>query len=80
MLRPLTIFINFLALAGAVWLGVYLVTRSPRSLIAWLTSLTLWSLAGLFLNVLLAVYPPNHSRFHLFLAAPAAPLLASQRD
>ncbi len=58
MLRLLTIAINFLALAGAVWLGVYLVTRSPSSLIAWLTGLTLWSLAGLFLNVLLAVYPP----------------------
>ncbi len=58
MLRLLTIIINFLALAGAVWLGVYLVTRSPRSLVAWLTGLTLWSLAGLFLNVLLAVYPP----------------------
>jgi hypothetical protein len=58
VLRLLTIVINFLTLAGAVWLGVYLVTRSPRSLIAWLTGLTLWSLAGLFLNVLLAVYPP----------------------
>ena len=30
----------------------------PRYLIAWLTTLTLWSMSGLFLNVLLAINPP----------------------
>lgn len=42
----------------AIWLGVYIVTRSPRSKIAWLTGLGLWSIAGLFLNVLFALNPP----------------------
>ena len=58
MLHPLTILINFVALIAAVWLGIYVITRSPRSLIAWLTGLTLWSVAGLFLNLLLAINPP----------------------
>jgi len=42
----------------AIWLGLYLVTRNPRYLIAWLTALTMWSMSGLFLNVLLAINPP----------------------
>jgi hypothetical protein len=58
MLRTATIFTNFLALAAAVWLGIYIVTRSPRRLISWLTGLSLWTLAGLFINVLLALDPP----------------------
>ncbi len=58
MLYSLTIIFNFVFLVVAVWLGVYLVTRSPHSLVAWLTGLTLWSIAGLFLNFLLALTPP----------------------
>ena len=54
----LTYAINFLGLVLALWLGLYLVTRNPRYLIAWLTALTLWSMSGLFLNVLLAINPP----------------------
>ncbi len=61
MLRSFTIAVNFLALAGAVWLGIYIVTRNSRSLIAWLTGLTLWALGGLFLNSLLALNPPPAS-------------------
>ena len=57
MLYSLTVIINFVFLVVAVWLGVYVVTRSPRSLVAWLTGLTLWSIAGLFLNLLLALTP-----------------------
>lgn len=53
-----TFAINFLGLVLALWLGLYLVTRNTRYLIAWLTALTLWSLSGLFLNVLLAINPP----------------------
>ena len=45
-------------MALALWLGLYIVTRSPRSRIAWLTGLTLWSIATLFKNVLLALNPP----------------------
>jgi hypothetical protein len=58
MLLPITLITNFLALAAALWLGLYVVTRSPRRLISWLTGLTLWSLSGQFLNGLLALAPP----------------------
>lgn len=58
MLFSISAVVNFVFLFAAVWLGVYLVTRSPRSVIAWLTGLTLWSFSGLFLNTLLALYPP----------------------
>ncbi len=58
MLYYITNIINAIGLALSVWLGIYLVTHSPRSKIAWLTSLTLWSVAGLYLNILLALNPP----------------------
>jgi len=57
-LYQITFTVNFLALFIALWLGLYLVSRSPRSATAWLTALTLWSLGGLFVNVLLALAPP----------------------
>lgn len=59
MLYWVTVTVNFIALAATVWLGVYLVTRSPRSQIAWLTGLTLWSIASFYLNFLLALNPPS---------------------
>lgn len=58
MLFTFTVVANFIALAVAVWLGIYIITRSPRSGIAWLAGLALWSLAGFFFNVLLALNPP----------------------
>lgn len=58
MLYTFTVVMNIIALAVAVWLGIYIVTRSPRSQIAWLAGLALWSIAGYFLNVLLALNPP----------------------
>ena len=58
MLFAITVIVNFVFLIAAVWLGVYVVTRSPRSPVAWLTGLTLWSMAGLFMNILLALTPP----------------------
>jgi hypothetical protein len=58
MLYTFTVVVNLIALAVAVWLGIYIVTRSPRSQIAWLAGLALWSIAGFFLNVLLALNPP----------------------
>ncbi len=53
-----TFAINLLGLVIALWLGLYLVTRNPRYLPAWLTALTAWSLSTLFINVLLAINPP----------------------
>jgi hypothetical protein len=57
-LYHVTFAINFVALIAALWLGLYLITRSPRAPTAWLTAFTLWSLGGLFLNILLALNPP----------------------
>ncbi len=57
-LYEITYAINFIALMAAFWLGSYLVTRNPRTPTAWLTAFTLWSLGGLFLNILLALNPP----------------------
>lgn len=51
-LFTLTSIINFVCLALSLWLGFYIVTRSPRSRVSWLASATLWSLAGSFLNTL----------------------------
>jgi len=51
-LFTLTSIINFICLALSLWLGFYIVTRSPRSRISWLASATLWSLSGSFLNTL----------------------------
>jgi hypothetical protein len=64
-LYQITFVVNFLALTIALWLGMYLVTRSPRAPTAWLTALTLWSLGGVFLNVLLALNPPPIEPYRL---------------
>ena len=57
-LYDFTYSFNFLALVFSFWLGAYLITRNPRTPTAWLTAFTVWSLGGLFLNVLLALNPP----------------------
>lgn len=57
-LYNITFAVNFVALITAFWLGLYLITRSPRAPTAWLTAFALWSLGGLFLNILLALNPP----------------------
>ena len=51
-LFTLTSLINFICLALSLWLGFYIVTRSPHSRVSWLASATLWSLSGSFLNTL----------------------------
>lgn len=51
-LFTLTSIVNFICLALSLWLGFYIVTRSPRSRVSWLASGSLWSLAGSFLNSL----------------------------
>jgi hypothetical protein len=43
---------NSACLTLSLWLGFYIVTRSPRSRVSWLASATLWSLCGYFLNSL----------------------------
>ena len=63
VLQYFTYNINYLGLILALWLGLYLVSRNPRYPIAWLTALTLWSLAGMFLNVVLALNPPPQANY-----------------
>jgi hypothetical protein len=62
-LYQITFTVNFLSLMLALWLGLYLITRNPRAPTAWLTAFTLWSLGGLFINILLALSPPPVSDF-----------------
>jgi len=52
-LATATTAVNFLALAISLWLGFYLVTRSPRRRVSWLAALTLLSMTCLFFNNLL---------------------------
>jgi len=58
VLQPITELVNFIGLAVAIWLGLYVITRNPHSLIAWLTGVGLWLIGGTFLNILLALNPP----------------------
>jgi hypothetical protein len=53
-----TFTVNLLALVLAIWLGLYLISRNPKITVAWLITIMLWLLAGVFLNVLLAINPP----------------------
>ncbi len=57
-LTVLTSLVDFLALAISLWLGLYIVTRSPRGRVSWLAGLTLWSLGGYFLDSFLHINPP----------------------
>jgi GAF domain-containing protein len=59
-----TFAVNLIGLVLSLWLGIYLVSRSPKFSVAWLTALALWSLSGVFLNVLLALNPPPAMHFH----------------
>lgn len=57
----LTTTVNLTGLAFTLGLGLYLVTRSPRSRLAWLAALTLWSTAGFFLHNVLLLHLPGGS-------------------
>ena len=58
MLFFFTLLINYIALAIAIWLGVYLITHGSRRLLSILTALTLWAIGGVFLNIVLALSNP----------------------
>jgi hypothetical protein len=57
----LTSVINFTSMTIALWLGLYIITRSPRKKSSLLTSITLWSFAGSFLNTLVFIHAPPES-------------------
>ena len=50
--------LDLVALAASLWLGLYTVTRNPRSRVSWLAGLTLWSLSGYFYDSLMHLNPP----------------------
>lgn len=55
----LTTLINLLGLAICLCLGFYVVTRTLRSRVSWLTALTLWSLACFYLHNTMAIHVPG---------------------
>jgi hypothetical protein len=59
-----TSVVDLMALAASMWLGLYIVTRSPRSRVSWLAGLTLWSLSGYFLDSFLHLSPPRENVLH----------------
>ena len=58
VLTVLTSIVNYVALAITIWLAWYILTRSINQPISWLTSLTLFSISGIYINSLLAINPP----------------------
>jgi hypothetical protein len=59
-LAPITTLVNLVALAVSLGLGLYIVTRSPRSRVSWLAALTLWCLALFFFRNALAINAPGN--------------------
>lgn len=55
----LSTLVNLLGLASSLWLGFYVLTRSPRSHISRLAALTLWSLSTFFLHNALLINAPD---------------------
>jgi hypothetical protein len=56
-LARITSTASLLAMVVSLWLGCYLITRSPRSRLTWLAAFTLWALAGIFVDVLISTNP-----------------------
>jgi hypothetical protein len=54
-----TTFFDLVALAATLSLGLYIVTRSPRSRVSWLAALTLWCVALFFFHNALAINMPG---------------------
>jgi hypothetical protein len=54
--------IDFTLLATTVWLGLYILTRSPKRRISWLASGILWALSGSFLNSLVYLHAPPENK------------------
>ena len=69
----LTTLVNVGGLGVSLWLGLYLVTRPPRSRLSWLGALALWSLGSFYLNNALLIYVPGS---HVLPWLRAAELLA----
>lgn len=61
LLPPLSTLANLIGLALTLSLGLYLVTRTPRSRLAWLAALTLWAVTCFFTYNAMAISLPGGS-------------------
>ena len=61
LLPAVTTLFDLVALAVSLSLGLYIVTRSPRSRVSWLAALTLWCLALFFFHNAVAINMPGNS-------------------
>jgi hypothetical protein len=59
VLATITTLTNLLALAISLWLGFYIVTRSPWNPTSWLAALTLWALTSFFAHNTLMINVPG---------------------
>lgn len=57
-LFTLTSIVDFVLLMTSVWLGLYILTRSPKRRTSWLASGVLWVLGGSFLSTLVYIHVP----------------------
>lgn len=58
-LSAITTNVNLVALAASLWLGLYAITRSRKSLTAWLAAAILWVLAAYFFQGALILNVPD---------------------
>lgn len=74
-LSAVTTNVNLVALAVSLWLGLYAITRSRKSLTAWLAAATVWMLSAFFFQNALALnVPDTHVDWMRFLVILAVPL------
>ena len=59
VLLLVTSLVNLAGLAVSLCLGLYIVTRTPRSRLSWLAAFTLWILSGYFLHNALVIGWPG---------------------
>ncbi len=58
ILPTIITILDFFLLTSSLWLGFFIVTRSPRSRISWLAAASIWALSGAFLNSLIELHSP----------------------
>lgn len=56
MIHTVALVTNFVGLIFSVWLGIYIITHSRRSPVAWFAGFTLWALASIFAHILLGIF------------------------
>ena len=57
-LLAVTSVVDLIGMSLSLWLGFYVVTRSPRRMLSWLATATLWALSGSFVDSLTHFHGP----------------------